>query len=55
MDQKWVLVIIAGVVLVVLIWSLRRKSKTIQKLLSMIPLPPSMGGRPRRGSGQKHP
>lgn len=51
MDQKWVLVIIAVVVLVVLLWSLRRKSATIQRLFNMIPFPAPSSG--RRGKKKK--
>ncbi len=46
-----VLAIIALVVLIVLLWSLRRKSATIRRLFGMIPFPAPSSG--RRGKKKK--
>ncbi len=50
MAQEWVLVIIGVVFLVVLIWSLRRKSKTIRRLFAALPKPKLPTGK----RGKKH-
>ncbi len=52
--DTFVLVIIGVVIAGVLIWSLRKKSKTIQRLFNLLPKPPAPPS-PRRGKKKKIP